>query len=81
VLSAVKAGQRSATEPLGDIFGTKLHNELAHIRGRALEGKSVDARELLLYQVKAGEFNVRVELLSKVADSFLSTIKKLQAQP
>jgi len=64
-----------------DIFANGLHKELKAIQEKALEGGAFQARELLLYQIKAGEFNLRVELVSKVAESLLGTLRKLQSQP
>ncbi len=66
---------------IGDVFDTALHRDLLGIRDAAMQGKSLSARELLMYQIKAGELNLRVEMIGKVADSFQGTLKKLQSQP
>ena len=64
-----------------DPFSNSLHKELGALQQKALGGGAFDARELLLYQIKAGQFNMRVELVSKVAESLLGTLRKLQSQP
>jgi hypothetical protein len=64
-----------------DPFSNNLHKELGALQQKALGGGAFDARELLLYQIKAGQFNMRVELVSKVAESLLGTLRKLQSQP
>jgi len=51
---------------------------LAAQRERLLRGGAISARELIAYQIKAGEFGLHVELISKVADGVLSTVRRLQ---
>lgn len=43
-------------------------------------GTSISSKELLLYQIRAGEYGMRVELVSKLADSANSSLKRLQNQ-
>jgi hypothetical protein len=43
-----------------------------------LTKKDPSAQELILYQIKAQQFGLRVELVSKVAESAGNTFKKLQ---
>lgn len=71
----------SQSKELSSVFGSKGHEEILQFQNRALQGEGLSPRELLLYQVKAGEFNMRVELVSKAAESLLGTVKKLQNQP
>ena len=47
---------------------------------RVLRGDKLNSRELLLYQVKAGQFGMHVELISKVAESGSASVRKLQNQ-
>lgn len=63
------------------LLGVDLHREIVLNRTQALGGATFNARELLAYQIKAGELSLRVEMLSKVADSLTGTIRKLQSQP
>ncbi len=60
------------------ILGPDLSRELAHITKAALSGKQLTAQELVAFQVKAGQFGLRVELISKMAEAGISTLKKLQ---
>ena len=46
----------------------------------ALKGKTFSPEQLLLFQVRANEFGMQVELVSKVAESANSSMKKLQQQ-
>jgi TolA-binding protein len=66
---------------LSDVLWPKagLHQELAQIQGKIEAGKSFSGRELLLYQIKASRFHVQVEMLSKVAESMLGTLRKFQS--
>lgn len=59
---------------------TDLHTELAGIQQKVLQGHQFSAKELLYYQIRAGQFNLRVELCSKLADSLLSVTRRLQNQ-
>lgn len=56
------------------------HTELIKLREGLLAGKAFTPQELLRYQIVAGNFGLRVELVSKVADGLLTTVKRLQNQ-
>ena len=55
-----------------------LHGEIGTIRSTLQSSKSVSFRELLLLQSRMGELGLRVELISKVAESALTTVKKFE---
>ena len=62
----------------------KLQNDSVFQQVQAVQsniaaGKLVPYQELLLYQVRMGQLGLRVELLSKVAESVSSTVRKLQS--
>ena len=59
-------------------FGMGTPHQINEIQRRALLGHQVAPRELLLLQVQMGRFNVQVELVSRLAESATSTIKRLQ---
>jgi hypothetical protein len=61
-------------KPASDPF-----NELKSFERRAMQGAQFSPAELLSFQVKASELHFRVELGSKVAESFSSTVKRLQS--
>lgn len=42
------------------------------------KGFKISPQELIVYQVRAGQFGLRVELLSKLAESAMSSIRKFQ---
>lgn len=65
-------------ERLGFDGKTDLHAELASLQKVALGKSSFSNKELLLYQVKAGQMHLQVELVSKVAESGLAALRKLQ---
>ena len=81
VLERISSALSPNAAAAGDVWGVRAHRELAAFQQQAAAGKQIDAKDLLLYQIKAGEFNLRVEMFSKIADSFLGTVKKLQSQP
>lgn len=60
------------------LAGGDLHQNLQRVREQILKGKAFGPRELLLFQMQASELNLRVELFAKVADSALSSIRRLQ---
>lgn len=41
-------------------------------------GKELSSKEILLHQIRAQHFHLRVELVSKVAESALATVRKFQ---
>jgi hypothetical protein len=63
---------------LDGVLGQSLHEDLVKMQAQVLKGGSMPARDLLLYQVRVGELNLRIELMSKLADSLLTTCRKLQ---
>lgn len=55
-----------------------LHQDLQKLQKTILDGKKLDPRELLLYQIKAGQFSLNVELISKVGESLTATVRKFE---
>lgn len=51
---------------------------LAEQREQLIRGVAISPRELIAYQIRAGEFGLQVELVSKIADGVLSTARRLQ---
>jgi hypothetical protein len=43
-------------------------------------GTKLSSQELLLYQMRVGEYGMQVELVSKVAESMNASLRKLQNQ-
>ena len=60
------------------LFGPDLHADIMKIQNQLVSGKSLKPQEMLLYQMKVGQFGIRVEFVSKIAESALSTARKLQ---
>ena len=56
------------------------YTELLKLREGLAAGKTFTPHELLRYQITASNFGLRVELVSKLADGLLTTVKKLQSQ-
>lgn len=52
--------------------------EIQEIQKSILNGKELSGKDLILYQIKTGHFSMRVELVSKVAEAAVSTVKKFQ---
>lgn len=55
-----------------------LHSELVKFSQAIQSGKNLTTKELLYYQVRAGQFGMQVELVSKVGESVTSTVRKLE---
>ncbi|MCB0330296.1 MAG: hypothetical protein KDD70_11540 [Bdellovibrionales bacterium] len=47
---------------------------------RVTSGAQMKPRELLMFQIRAGEYGMTVELVSKVAESGSSSLRRLQNQ-
>lgn len=63
---------------IGRLVGEKPFAELGQMKAKALQGAKLSARDLILYQIKAAEFGLGVELVSKVAESVSVTVRKFQ---
>lgn len=65
-----------------EIIGSKfelIYQQIKNIESRVESGQSLSIQELLSYQIKAAHFSLGIELVSKVAESASSTIRKLQS--
>jgi|GEM_PF-3595749 len=79
VNQAPTAAQASGNR-LQNLFGNDLHRDIQKLGTDLVQGKEIPARELLVYQMKLGSFNQRVELVSKLAESAMATLRKFQQQ-
>lgn len=55
-----------------------LHSELQQMQKDLISGKSFAPHELIHYQVKANQFHLRVEMLSKASEGILAGVRKFQ---
>lgn len=55
-----------------------LFKEIQEIQKAILNGKELTGKDLIMYQIKTGQYSMRVELISKVAEAAVSTVKKFQ---
>ncbi len=82
-LAPQRAGGRTFDKVLQQtapgVFDLQVHNELLQVERSVAGGKGVPLAELIHIQIKAGQFGLRVELLSKVAESGTTTLRKLQS--
>ncbi len=53
--------------------------ELKSLKEKLLGGAEIPPKELLLYQIRASEYGLKVELVSKVGESLSASLKKLQS--
>lgn len=61
------------------LFGGRgAFEELQQIGQKLTANHSFSPRELLLYQIKASDYHLRVELVAKTAESMLGTVRKFQ---
>ena len=59
---------------------TDPYIELVTLQEKIIGAKQLSSQELLYYQIRASQFGMRVELLSKVGESALATVRKFQQQ-
>jgi len=80
-------GSVSAGQPFGVVLekifsasemGSGFHSQLSNIQSRVLSGTKFTPRDLLLLQMQMGRFSMQVELVSKVAESATTTLRKIQ---
>ena len=69
VLQGVAGGSGSFIE---------LQKDISRFSQKVLTGVELKPRELIIYQIKAGQFGLGVELVSKVGESLSTTIKRLK---
>jgi hypothetical protein len=60
----------------GDLGG--LQKDLNLFSQSVMAGKKFNPQDLIVYQMKAGQFGLGVELVSKVAESASATLRKLE---
>ena len=73
---AMKGARRGQS---GEFFlGQELHTSLSELRRAILQRKELSSRELLLYQMRAADLALRVELTAKAADGLVATMRRLQ---
>lgn len=65
-------------ENAGKSPGPDLHQELLNMQRRFLSGAALTPQELISYQIKANQFGMRIELASKISESAVATIRRLQ---
>jgi len=63
---------------LQEVAGFDVRNDIEKVQDLILKGKNIPAEDLLIYQIRFGQYNLRVELVSKLAESATSSIKKFQ---
>jgi hypothetical protein len=69
---------QNMSQPAAGLTGPDLYPQLVKLQADIMRGKNFSPRELLGYQIMAGQFNLRVEMLCKVAESASAAVKKFQ---
>lgn len=85
-LSASGTKQAQSVKPHKTDFKEVLENQKSNdmfadiqkTQKTLIEGKEISGKDLILYQIKVGQFSMRVELISKMAESAMGTVKKFQ---
>lgn len=60
------------------VVGAKQFDEVRRFEHIIKDSGELKPRELIMYQVQASQFGLRVELLSRVGESLLNMAKKFQ---
>jgi hypothetical protein len=60
------------------LFGGDLIPQLRKLEHSVTTGQKIPPEQLLALQIRTGELGMRVELVSKMAESLISTFKRLQ---
>ena len=68
--------QKSANLDL--LFAPDIQKDLARIERGIVQGKVFSPQELIGLQIKAHHFGIRVELVARLAESGVATLKRLQ---
>lgn len=55
-----------------------FHAELQGLYQRMEAGQKLQPQELLVYQIKAGEYHLKVELVSKAGEAVQGTLRRFQ---
>lgn len=72
-------GLRQSSQDKNTILsGLDAHADLQTLQTQILSGKEFSPAELLRYQIVVSKFNLNVELVSKLAESLLASVRKLQ---
>jgi len=72
-------GFKDVVQKLENKQAPDMHKEIINLQKGLMEGREFSARELLVYQIKASQYHMRVELVTKLAESALATTKKFQS--
>ena len=52
--------------------------DLNEIQSSLLSDRKISSRELLMYQLKVGRFGLNVELVTKLAEGIVASVRKLE---
>lgn len=74
----VRAELLSKDKGIEALFGGDLVPQLRKLEQSVVSGQKIPPEQLLALQIRAGDLGMRVELVSKMAESLISTFKRLQ---
>jgi hypothetical protein len=74
----LRAEMAAPKESANALLGVDSFAELRKVQEAVVEGKQFTPQQLLSFQLKANDAHMRVELLSKIAESAIATAKRLQ---
>ena len=60
------------------VGGNDTHSQLIQVQQKVLNGQELSHKELLMYQIKASDFHLQVEMLSKLGEGVTASIKRFQ---
>ena len=69
---------RATFNDLGELRTKEVLGARKEVEAALASGTKLDPAKLFLFQQKASDFGLRVEMLSKVAEAGLATLRKLQ---
>ena len=71
-------GFNSVMQEVNSRSSGDLHEAINAMEKQILSGKQISPSDLISFQMITSRFNMKVELISKVAESVSGTIKKFQ---
>lgn len=61
-----------------DLLGSGAHREMIAFEKQLLSNKKISPRELLMLQMRVGNYGLRIEMVSKLAEAGVAGLRKFE---